>query len=322
MRTFLLGAMLAVLPLLALASEEDWQWLQRVTDAGRQQPLSGTYLHQMNGVLETFHIIRSGGAGMVIERRVALDGLPREIIRNGDALTCYAPNQKSLLAAKISAMRLFPVVMSDDITDVSRSYNLLRQERDRVAQRDCNWLELKPRDPQRYIERICADLGTALPLKMMTLTPRGDVVEQYTFTKVEFSPPRDKNQFKPQFKLSSQLRNVAQETVLAAEAAESKIEVSGMPAGFRLIRSVQRSLSGTGGKPVHHMVYSDGLVMLSLFVEPEASADAQEAHGMNLHGAINMATMGQGEHLLTVVGDMPESSLVLLIRSLRVTSRP
>jgi sigma-E factor negative regulatory protein RseB len=320
MSKLVLGSALMVFSLLAVASDDNWPLLKRVADAGRQQSLNGTYLHQMNGMLETFRIARAGGNGSVLERRVALDGSPREIVRNGDNLTCFAPDKKSLVAAKVSAMRLFPALMSDDVADIAQSYTLRHLGSDRVAQRDCNWLELKPHDPQRYSERICVDQQTAVPLKMMTLTPHNEVVEQYTFTEVEFAAPHDRNQLKPQFKLSSQLRGSAPS--LGQAGVRARVEVTGLPAGFKLIRSVQRNLQpGVGGKPVRHMVFSDGLVMLSLFVEP-LTADAPPMRSMNLHGAINMATASQGDQLLTLVGDMPASTLATLVRSLHFTGKP
>ncbi|TDR79879.1 MucB/RseB C-terminal domain-containing protein [Paludibacterium purpuratum] len=325
MRKIALSLSLLILPLSALA-DDDWSLFQRVTDAGRQQSMSGTYLHQMKDTLETFHIVRLGGGSSVQERRVALDGPPREIVRNGEALTCFAPDKRSLLAAKISAMRLFPALMSDDVADISQSYTLRKLGIDRVAQRDCAWIEVRARDQQRYTERICADQTTSLPLKMMTLSPRSnDVVEQYTFTEIDLSPSRDRSQLRPQYKLSNQLRGPVQ-SPSAADGPAGRSEVTGLPSGFKMIRSVQRTMPGTGNaQPVHHMVYSDGLVMLSLFVEPvpqDMPAAMRRVQSMNLHGAINMATNSQGDQMLTLVGDMPETTLASLVRGLRIVSRP
>ena len=326
MRNIALGLALLALPL-AVMADDDWALFQRVTDAGRQQPMSGTYLHQMkDNTLETFHIVRLGGPGQVQERRVALDGPPREIVRNGETLTCFAPDKRSLLAAKISAMRLFPALMSDDVADISQSYTLRKLGSDRVAQRDCNWLEVRARDQTRYTERICADQATSIPLKMITMTPRGnEVIEQYTFTEIDLSPSRDRSQLKPQYKLSNQLRGPTT-APMSADAPAARTEVSGLPSGFKMIRSIQRTMpGGNGAQLVHHMVYSDGLVMLSLFIEPvpaEMPSSMRRVQSMNLHGAINMATNSQGDQMLTLVGDMPEPTLASLVRGLRIVSKP
>jgi len=136
-------------------ADDDWVLLRKVAVAARQQPLSGTYLHQMNSSLETFRLVRSGSADNIQEKRSSLDGPSREIIRKGMELTCYAPDPRSLSAAKISAMRLFPALLPDDISNISQSYTVRHVGKDRVAQRDCNWLELRPKDSKRYVMRLC-----------------------------------------------------------------------------------------------------------------------------------------------------------------------
>ncbi|UGA40820.1 MucB/RseB C-terminal domain-containing protein [Chromobacterium haemolyticum] len=98
-------------------------------------------------------------------------------------------------------------------------------------------------------------------------------------------------------------------------------DVSGLPNGFHLLRSVQRSLPGQAGKSVRHMVYSDGLVMLSLFVETQPEG-ARLERSSNLHGAINMATGPQGSYQLTAVGDMPEPAMMGLLKGLKVSLKP
>nr|WP_197686878.1 MucB/RseB C-terminal domain-containing protein [Chromobacterium sp. ASV5] len=306
---------------MAAHAEDDWQLLRNAAAAGRQQALNGTYLHQMNGMMETFHIVRSGQGDATREKRTSLDGLSREIVRKGNELTCYAPDKKALMAAKISAMRLFPALMPEDMSDISRSYTIKRAGADRVAQRDCNWLDVRPKDKQRYAMRMCVESLTALPLKVITLSPRGDAVEQFTFTEVALNGPKDKKAYRSRFPQKFLLRSATTPPASApADAAALQGEVSGMPAGFRLLRSVQRSLPGQADKTVRHLVFSDGLVMLSVFVEPVVDGGKVERSG-NLHGAINMATGPEGDYQLTAVGDMPEQAMLGMIKNLRINGK-
>lgn len=312
------GALLLGCVLVAQAAEDDWQLVHRAAVAGRQQPLSGTYLHQMNGTLETFRIVRGGSGDAVMEKRESLDGPSREIVRNGNSLVCYAPDNRALMAAKVSAMRLFPAVLPEDSVDLAQSYTVKRTGTDRVALRDCNWLDLKPKDRLRYSMRLCVDPATALPLKVITVNTRGETVEQFTFAEIDLAAPRDKSAFRPMFKKSYVLRSDAVPQMQTDTAASS--EVSGMPQGFRLLRAVQRSLPGQSGKVVKHMVFSDGLVMLSLFVEPPVDGHPEKT--TNLHGAVNMATAPLGDYQVTLVGDMPESSMQTMIKGLHVSLKP
>ncbi|AXE32930.1 transcriptional regulator [Chromobacterium phragmitis] len=303
----------------AAHAEDDMQLLRNVGNAGRQQPLDGTYLHQMNGTLETFRIVRQGQGDNVREKRTSLDGPTREVVRKGRELTCFAPDKRALMACKISAMRLFPALLPDDLEDVNRSYVLKRTGYDRVAQRDCQWLDLQPRDATRYTMRMCIDPSTYLPLKVMTLSPRGDAVEQFTFTEVQLSGIKDKRAYVSKLSKRFLLRSGASGG--AAEAASQQGELSGLPQGFRVLRSVQRVLPGMGGKPVRHVVLSDGLVMLSVFVEPPPPEHARLERVGNLHGAINMATSYQGDTQLTAVGDMPQTAMMALLKGLRVNGK-
>ncbi|MBV8681049.1 MAG: MucB/RseB C-terminal domain-containing protein [Aquitalea sp.] len=308
-----------LLGLAALAhADDDWQIVKKVAVAARQQPLNGTYLHQMNNSLETFRIVRGGAGDNIQEKRTSLDGPSREIIRKGLELNCYAPDAKALSAAKVSAMRLFPALLPDDIANIGQSYTVKRAGKDRVAQRDCNWLELKPKDSKRYGMRMCVEPNSLLPLKIMTQNAAGETVEQFTFTEIDLQPPKDKAAFKPQYKQNYVLRSAsAPQMTIDADAAA---EVSGMPAGFKLLRAVQRTLPGQVERTVRHMVYSDGLVMLSLFIEPQAESRGERA--VNLHGAVNMATADQGEYLVTLVGDMPEPTMLAMIKNLKIVLKP
>ncbi|GGY06396.1 MucB/RseB C-terminal domain-containing protein [Paludibacterium paludis] len=322
MRAVLLAAGLAATGLAhsAFASDEDWQLLKKAELAGGSQPLSATYLHQMNGMLETFRLFRSGSPDAIVERRISLDGVPREVIRQGDVLTCYAQDRKALNAAKVSAMRLFPDVLSEHLDTVSQSYAVKRLGRDRVAQRDCNLLELRPRDRQRFTVRLCLDTATALPLRMVTLSPGNDTVEQYTFTELDLTPPRDRQQFKPQYKVSARIKGAGQAAASAPAAREAAmVDVQGLPPGFRMLRAVQRSLPGSD-RAVRHLVFSDGLAMLSLFIEP-VQGEAKPDRAINLHGAISMVAVSSGGQQITLVGDLPESALAAMAKNIRVQSR-
>lgn len=315
--TQLSGVCLMGMALLAHA-DDDWLVVKKAALAARQQPLSATYLHQMNGALETFRIVRGGVGDNIQEKRVSLDGPSREIIRKGFELTCYAPDAKALAAAKVSAMRLFPALLPDDIGNIAQSYTVKRGGRDRVAQRDCDWLDLKPKDSRRYLLRMCIDVASNVPLKVMTQNAAGDTVEQFTFTEIELQAPKDRNAFKPQYKQNYVLRSAsAPQMTLDADAPS---EVSGMPPGFKLLRAVQRSLPGQTERTVRHMVFSDGLVMLSLFIEPQPDSHIERA--VNLHGAVNMATAGQGDYLVTLVGDLPEPTMLAMIKNLKITLKP
>lgn len=313
MRGLALCAVLSV-PLLAYA-EDDWSLLRRAAQAGQSQLFSGSYSHQLGGELETFRVYRASEDGQVRERRESLDGLPREIVRHGNELTCYAPDSKSLSAAKLSAVKLFPAVLPEAPGELAVAYTLVRGNMDRVVERDCQWLLLKPREANtRYSQRLCIDPATALPLKTVTLGAKGEVIEQFAFTELVLSAERDKSRLKPRYKQSLPLGRTGSTAV-----ANAPLEVKGMPAGFRLLRYMSRPMPGHD-EAVQHYVYSDGFAKLSLFVET-SDAEVPQHPVVVAPNGIGVASRRVGEQLLTVVGDLPEAGLQSVLKNIRLIQK-
>ena len=68
-----------------------------------------------------------------------------------------------------------------------------------------------------------------------------------------------------------------------------------------------RTLGGTSG--VGHIVLSDGLAAVSVFIQPAKSKQPALQPGLVRQGAINVYTRPVGEHWVTVVGEAPPESV-------------
>lgn len=320
MRTgFVAGGLLLGSALAAYAAEDDWQLLRRVGVASHQQPLVGTYFHQTQGTMETFQLVRGNTAQGLTELYKALDGPPREIVRHGNDVTLYAADKTALATAKFSAMRLFPAVLPEDVGSIQQSYNLKRLDNDRVAQRDCTWLQLKPKDATRYSFRMCVNSDSALPLKSATITPQGEVVEQNTFTDLELGQPSDKAMLKPRLagKLSYQIHRTPPGSAPAPGLPDASQFVSGLPSGFKLIKVAKRALPGQPEGSVRQYMFSDGLAMLSIFVEP-SDGNKHAERAVALHGPVSLASHSDGDRFITLVGDIPEHGLANLLKTVHL----
>jgi sigma-E factor negative regulatory protein RseB len=63
-------------------------------------------------------------------------------------------------------------------------------------------------------------------------------------------------------------------------------------------------------------MFSDGLAMLSLFIEP-ADGSKRPERVTTLYGPVTLASRDDGDHFLTLVGDLPEAGLSSLIKTIR-----
>jgi sigma-E factor negative regulatory protein RseB len=77
--------------------------------------------------------------------------------------------------------------------------------------------------------------------------------------------------------------------------------------GFRKLTEVTRHLGDA--RPVGQMVYSDGMVAVSVFIEPIAGRAEPVRPGLSSLGAFHIYTREVANHVVTVVGEAPAASV-------------
>jgi sigma-E factor negative regulatory protein RseB len=80
------------------------------------------------------------------------------------------------------------------------------------------------------------------------------------------------------------------------------------PPGYERVQAAVRSLPGKKAL-VTHLVYSDGLNVLSMFVEP-ADPQAERLHGLSAEGAIGIYARDVDGHTVTTLGEVPNMALI------------
>ena len=91
-----------------------------------------------------------------------------------------------------------------------------------------------------------------------------------------------------------------------AESKETGWTVTRVPPGFIKIVDGYRRLRGA--RQVAHLVYSDGLVAVSVFIEPIGVA-ASHPIGISRQGGINVVIRQQDDNLVTVLGEVPVATV-------------
>ena len=81
--------------------------------------------------------------------------------------------------------------------------------------------------------------------------------------------------------------------------------VTRVPPGFVKIVDGFRRLRGA--REVAHLVYSDGLVAVSVFIEPIGAAS--HPIGISRQGGINVVIRQQDDNLVTVLGEVPVATV-------------
>lgn len=289
----------------AQADADALAWLQRIQAAGQKLSFSGTFVYQHGDQLETSMITRLVDAAGRQERLETLSGPPREIIRLRDQVTCYLPEQKTVRIDRQVADRSFPAILPPQLAELAEVYQIRRGEAERVAGFDTQIIILTPRDRMRYGHRLWAEVNTGLPVRARTIDERGHVIETFEFTQLQIGNV-DAARLKSRYAARGRDWKVEDSAARDANLQEAGWQLRGGIPGFRKIGELRRNLSGTA--EVGHLLFSDGLAAVSLFIEPW-SARPDPVTGLARQGAMNVYSRRLGDYRITVVGETPPENV-------------
>jgi sigma-E factor negative regulatory protein RseB len=90
-------------------------------------------------------------------------------------------------------------------------------------------------------------------------------------------------------------------------------QVMQLPDGFRMTDYQQRRMH-PDSPGAEHLVFSDGLAMVSVYVEAVAG-DQPPFGGLSSMGAVNAYGVVADGHQITVVGEVPAATVEMMARS-------
>ncbi|HSC81947.1 MAG TPA: MucB/RseB C-terminal domain-containing protein, partial [Chitinolyticbacter sp.] len=289
-----------------LSHAEAGQLVHKVANAPRTTSYHGIYVHQFGDRFETVRVVHAADGGKDIERRETLDGPQLELLREGEKVGLFLPEDTYPPAIDRRLMsKLFPRQWPEQSTQMLTGYQVRRIGSARVAGVPADIYEFEPRDRFRYPHRYWIHPETGLMLKSVMVDDRKQLVELFAFSQIQIGGTIDKKLLKPNHTLRTlPIENGDGEAV---RLRDPDWDVKSTPAGFRLIKA-KRSL-WSKSRPVTHHLYSDGLVTVSVFIEPMTRAMQPV---LQQQGGINFFSRPLGSSVLTVVGQVPAETVQLL----------
>lgn len=313
-----LCALLAQGPAFAEHPTDPLSWLGRISTAGQRLNYVGTFVYQSGGHVETSRIAHRVNAAGEHERLEVLDGSPREIIRRGAEVRCVLPDERTVIIDEAQGRRAFPARLPVSPTGLTENYRLRKGEVGRVAGLEAQALVLEPKDELRYGHVLWADTQSGLLLKSRTLDPHGGVIEQFSFSEVRIGGEVDDALLESRFETGEGWRTLnARGSNMPVEAAGWVLEPA-VP-GYTLTSVMKRPLGRERGEAVH-MVFSDGLAAISVFIEPLPSKPGHQS-GMSANGAVNIFRRTVADHQITALGEVPQAALVRIADGVEVRKR-
>ncbi len=295
---------------------EDAEWLRTMAFAAHQTNYSGVFVYQSGGRVEMSRITHISDQNGEHERLEGLDGLRREVIRNNDKVWLYLGDKKVRIE-KRRAQRAFPALLPEQIQALKENYLIRQGEEDRVAEFHAHTVYFQPRDNLRYSRKMWAHSESGLLLKAVVLDERGRVIEQYAFSQLRIGGNIDHKWIvpdEPETVHSAQHEEMSPMPKASLESQPSGWQVDAIPSGFKKIIEMQRSIADKKF-PVVHMVFSDGLAGISVFIEKVS--EVTNIPGLSSQGAVHIYSRLVGDHLVTVVGEVPPRTVIQVADSVR-----
>jgi sigma-E factor negative regulatory protein RseB len=294
-------------------AQEARVWLERMSRAVEELNYRGTFVHVLDGTAETLHIVHRNANGQSGERILSVDGVGREIVRQGDQVQGIFPDRRIVMFETRGNVSPLVAALPSNTTELEPHYEITLGEGARVAERAVQVLEIKPRDEFRYGYMLWLDQETAMPLQSQLIDEQGQIVEQILFTDIEVLADIPASALEPTIDTAGFTTLRAPDS--APLAAEIPWRAAAVPGGFRLSVATQSPMAGSD-TPVEHLVYSDGLATVSVFIEAAATnADVQD--GFSNAGSTNAysLTLRDGRKV-TAMGEVPRQTVRTIASSL------
>ena len=299
------------------------QWLERMNQALTMRNYEGTFSHWQGGRVEMLRILHRVQDGSVAERLASLDGSGREFIRTGASLACYLPDKRTVVVEQRPAQK--PLVGVPAVDPQTAAYYDIREvARMRLNRRNTHVITVSPKDEYRYGYRLWIDDTTAMPLKTQLCDAHGHVIEQLVFADLTLNPKLPDSAFRPEVSTEGYtwLRNDPPPS--AAGTPLMPWRARQLPPGFHMTVQSAQTLPGGSG-PVDHLVFSDGVASVSVFVEqlarPPSGASEVVAQSATVGSSSAYSTVIDG-HKVTAVGEVPPETVRLIATEVQASQRP
>lgn len=308
----LLIAALATSP--AAASDKDpAAWLQRMGAAVKSTNYEGTVLRIQDGKAEALKVVHTVTDGVIREKVVAQDGNGLEIIRNGNEVHCILPDRKSVLVEEWDDQStLFSTLPSSEI-QFGVEYDVAYVREDRVAARKTIMIAIRPHDDYRYGHRIWLDMETGFPLQTQLIADDGTAIEQVKFAEIKLNEEIHASALAPSYSTDS-FQWFDRPTRHESRSVETDWASDDLPQGFRAVSLHEEQMPGND-EFVTHILYSDGLANVSVFI---AQSGDEDTPGPSRVGGSNSFSVVTDAHSITAVGEVPAITVEQIARSMRL----
>jgi sigma-E factor negative regulatory protein RseB len=257
-----------------------------------------------------YHQKASNGEFELLEH---LDGEAARWLRLNQDTQSVLPSKKQIFSEKRSASLkpLSHFSSEKAIAYLKEVYSIRAMPDKRIAGYETLVVQLEPKDKYRYEYKFYIDKQHNFLLRSEILSQKGELLEQVGFSEISFDigvlPNTNLFDAESGWQVTKTEARVLKNNELPYTLPNTL-------AGFRQLSGFCRSKSKD--RQLYQFVFSDGMSTVSVFVkkQDEAKHHSRAVFG---HGAMMSKSELQGGYLVTILGEVPETTLNLFLKSMQ-----
>ena len=290
-------------------SESPQILIKRMVAATSALDYQGVFVYQRGAQIDSMRILHRLIGDTEVERLVSLSGPAREVIRKGHEVKCFFAEDREVMVEKRVPKDFFTFGLETSVDEIGEHYRLQLAGPARIAGREAMAISIVPSEADRYAYQLVVDREHGLLLKSAVYGRDGAVLEQIQFADIRIGHEIPMGEFEPQ--LSDEgytwYTSGAIDSGSSAAPRTPHWAAKWLPSGFKMRNELVQHFADESS-PVSHLVYTDGLAMVSIFIEEDSLRKAPSDDYSSL-GAVNALSLKHDKHLVTVVGELPPPTL-------------
>lgn len=280
--------------------------------ADKRSNYEGTFVLRKSDKMMAMHVVHGVDDRGIWESMESLNGEARQIVRHNNEVISIYPDRKLVTVSKMGDKPGLHPILPENLDKLANFYTIKQLGDDRIAGRETSVLDVQPKDAYRYGYKYWLDNDTRVLLKCDLLDENGEIVEQMMYTS-----------FNNHAKAPQAAFNIPKLEGFATQALDKnrgkKVNIgwraTKIPQGFMLTQS---TLRGAKDNESLHLMYSDGLASVSVFIESEQNS-AHRLTGASRMGALNAYGKQINGTQITVMGEVPEATVATIAESMERT---
>ncbi|MBK8815247.1 MAG: MucB/RseB C-terminal domain-containing protein [Methylococcaceae bacterium] len=292
------------------------QILEKMAKAMEVSSYQGTVVFLKNDKLEAMKYFHTVQKDSQQERLVSLNSPLREIIRNSDEVKCSFKMTQQVIVDHRPYEHSFIVDVPKNLDELETSYRFEIVGEEDVAMMPAYVVAIQPKDEFRYVRKIWISKQQYLPLKAVVYDLSGVVLEQVVFTEMQIN--------RQEAVTSAEIAKATPAAQPAKDGLDMQnqaaFELSALPQGFKKVFFARKPIHKSG-LPVDHLLLSDGFASVSVYLESDKDKDSSDSplpEGIHAVGAINSMSRRLADSQLTVLGEVPASTVKLIAESVKL----